>query len=146
MLRPLVLSLVLLAACNDSKEYNPPGPVPQIQSATGPTGAVATCDLADGGGGNCPLEVKVTFRLAEGSFVTKAILTFAGDQDDDGVDHAYVLPPTYGLGPSTDVTVTIPALIPATILRSGALYTYSVRLLTGAGDTSLSTSLSVTVP
>lgn len=145
MLRPLVLSLVLLAACNDSKEYNPPGPVPQIQSVTGPAGAVATCSLADGGG-NCPLEVKVTFRLAEGSFVTKAILTFAGDQDDDGVDHAYVLPPTYGLGAATDVTVTIPGLIPATILRTGALYTYSVRLLTGAGDTSATTSLTVTVP
>ena len=148
MVRALVLSSVLLlacAACADSKEYLAPGPVPQIVSATGPLGAVATCTPADGGGA-CPLDLTVVFRLTEASFVTKVIVRFQGDQNDTGVDRSYVVPATVGKGLDTDVTLKFQAAIPSTILRSGALYTYSVRLLTGAGDESTPTALTVSVP
>jgi hypothetical protein len=151
--RALVLSLgLLLAACTDSKEYNVPGPTPTIVSASGPRGSIATCNVADGGG-SCPLTVHVVFRLAEGSFVTKAILRFEGDQVDTGVDHAYVVPPTYGKGATdpdgggaNDVGLDVNASIPSTIVRAGANYTYNVRLVTGAGDESAGTTLTVSIP
>jgi len=146
VVRALVLSSVLLLACNDSKEYVTPGPVPQITKVSGPAVASASCTPSDGGGGGCGLMVTVQFRLADGSFVTKAIVRFEGDQNDTGVDHGYVVSPTVGKGDSTDVSVVVDAQIPATILRAGALYTYSIRLLTGAGDESLATTLSVSVP
>jgi len=149
VVRALVLSSVLLLACNDSKEYLVPGPVPQIVRVAGVDGdagvPTASCTPADGGGA-CPLVVTVVFRLAEGSIVTKAIVRFEGDQNDTGVDHGYVVSPTVGKGAATDVSVTVDAAIPATILRAGALYTYSVRLLTAAGDESIATSLTVSVP
>ena len=43
------------------------------------------------------------------------------------------------------MTVTVNAAIPTDILRRGALYTYEVRLVTGAGGVSLPTTLTVSV-
>lgn len=130
------------AACNDSSTYEAPGVQPQIVSATGPAGSTVVCHPVDTGG-NCPLPIKVTFRLPKDQFVTRAIIRFQSDGSDVGVDRFYAVPPTYG--EDQDVTITIDADIPATILRRNALFTYSVVLVTGAGAKSAASTLTVSV-
>jgi hypothetical protein len=138
--------MLVLAAwgCNDSSGFTPPGPKPQIVSAVGPKDGVVSCDPAVVGG-NCPLPINITFRLAQGDLVTRALVRFQGDGSDTGVDRAFPLPNVVGKGESVDVPVTVSASIPPTILRRGALFTYSVRLVTGAGDESQPSTLTVSV-
>ncbi len=132
---------LLVSACNDSSEYEVAPPRPQITKVEGPTGNAVLCDPATTGG-VCPLAIKVTFRLPEDQLVTKAIVRFQGDGNDIGVDRAYALPVTYGKG-DADVPLAFEALLPATILRRSALFTYSIRLVTGRGEESAATTLTV---
>jgi hypothetical protein len=134
----------MTAACNDSNGFTPQGPRPQIVTAVGPKDGIVVCDPATVGG-VCPLGINVTFRLTQGEFVTKALVRFQGDGSDTGVDRGYVLDHKLGQGDSVDVPVTINASIPPTILRRGALFTYSVRLVTGAGEESTPSTLTVSV-
>jgi len=144
-MRTWIFALLALAACDDGGSGAPPGPEPVIVAATGPANGVAACDPA-ASGGNCVLPVTVTFRLLEPEYVWKAYVRFQGDGTDRGVDRGYLLPFTVGRGAGTDVQVVVNASVPATVLRRGALFTYSVRLVTGSGAESASTTLSVSVP
>src|SRR5690606_16419496 len=100
-------------------------------------------------GGNCPLPINVTFRLAEPHFVSKAIVRFQGDGSDEGVDRNYPIEDPFekgaGKGEGVDVSIVVDARVPGTILRRGALLTYGVRLLTGAGEESTPSTLTVSV-
>jgi hypothetical protein len=138
--------LVVLAAwgCNDSSDSTPPGPKPQIVTAVGPKDGVVGCDPTVSGG-VCPLPITITFRLAEPEIVTKAFVRFQGDGTDVGIDHGYSLPNVPGKGENVDVPVTITSSIPPTILRKGALFTYSVRLVTGTGQESTPSTLTISV-
>jgi hypothetical protein len=141
----LPLSLLLgVAACNDSSGYVEPGPRPQIVAVAGPRDGVIACD-PNVVGGSCPLPIDVTFRLAENHFVTKAIVRFQGDGSDDGVDRNYVVENAVGKGEAVDVRLQVNARIPETILRKGALFTYTFRLLTGAGEESRVSTLTISV-
>ena len=140
----LAFGLSAIVACNESDGFTEPGPIPQIVNASGPAGAVVTCDPRTAGGG-CPLPITVRFRLPEDQFVWKAYVRFQGDGSDLGVDRGYPLERTFGKGDSADVPVTVNASIPPTILRRGALFTYSVRLVTGTGEESATSTLTVSV-
>jgi hypothetical protein len=104
----------------------------------------------------------VIFRLPADQFVWKALVRFQGDGSDLGVDRDYsigtprvapdggplpdrIVAPTFGKGPDVDVPVAIDAIVPPTVLRNGALLTYTVRLLTGAGAESSPTPLTVSI-
>lgn len=137
-------STSLFACDNSSSTYEPPGVRPQHFNVTGPAGGGVRCHPADTGG-NCPLPLKLTFQLPKGEFVAKAIVTFQGDGSDTGVDRYYAVPFTYGQGEGTDVTFDLEADIPTTILRQNALFTYSVRVITGSGAESDATTLTVSV-
>jgi hypothetical protein len=136
---------LVAAACNDSAEYHPPAPRPLIVGMTGPANSVVDCN-PDRVGGSCPLAIAVRFRLPAEQFVWKAYVRFQGDGGEDGVDRGYLLTPTGGAGPDQDSNVTVNAAIPPTILRSGALFSYGVRLVTGAGEESAPSTLTVSVP
>jgi hypothetical protein len=147
LLNPLLLiasTSLFVAACNDSSRIVNEEPEPVIVGIAGPKNNAVACDPKTTGGA-CPLSISVSFRLPEDQFVWRAIVRFQGDGSDDGVDRQYQLEYTYGLGTSTDVTVNINAFVPPTILRRGALFTYTVRLLTGAGAESRPSTLTVSV-
>jgi hypothetical protein len=112
--------------------------------AAGPKDAVVACE-PKAVGGACPLAIRVTFRLREDQFVNKAIVRFQGDGGDVGVDRAYLLNATFGKGEAVDVSVTINANVPPAILQRGALFTYTVRLVTGQGEESATSTLTVSV-
>jgi hypothetical protein len=137
------LGLTALPACNGSDGYTEPGPRPQIVSMNGPADAVLACDPATVGGA-CPLPIHVKFRLPEDHFVWKAYVRFQNDGSEDGVDRVYLVAPTYGRN-DADVDVTIAAYVPPTILRKGATFTYGVRLVTGIGEESPMSTLTVSV-
>ena len=140
----LPLSTVLIGGCAETSGDADQGPRPQIVAVSGPKSAVVVCDPATTGG-SCPLPIEVTFRLAEDQFVWKAYVRFQGDGGDDGVDRGYLLERTSGRG-DVDTAVTVNASIPPTILRTeGALFRYTVRLVTGAGEESAETPLSISV-
>jgi hypothetical protein len=132
-----------LWACNDSNGFDSPELQPQIVTASGPKGGVVACDPATVGG-QCPLPVTVTFRLPKEQFVSKAYVRFQGDGSDTGVDRGYTLPQTFG-NDAADVVVTVPAAIPPTILRRSALFTYTIRLVSGIGKESTPSTLTVSV-
>lgn len=134
----------MAAACNDSKGYDEPGPRPLIISVAGPKDSIVQCN-PEATGGACPVPVSVTFRLPEDQFIRKAYVRFQGDGSDDGVDRGYPLESAYGKGDAVDTTVTINAAVPATILRAPALFTYTVRLVTGLGEESSPTTLTISV-
>jgi hypothetical protein len=148
----------IAVGCTDtSADIDVTGPQPQIIAAVGPANGVVACNdpvvttdagtLVDAGenlGGNCPISVKLTFHLPPGQFVNKALIRFQGDGSSDGIDRGFTLPQTFGQG-TTDVSVTVDAAVPTDILRRGALYTYEVRLISGAGAVSLPTTLTVSV-
>lgn len=139
----MAIVFAMNAGCNDSAGYSEPAPRPQIVNVQGPKDSVVTCD-PKATGGACPLAISVTFRLPEDQFVWKAYVRFQGDGSDDGVDRPYLLEYTYGRG-AADVGVTINAGIPPTILNRSQLFSYSVRLVTGAGEESTAAKLSVSV-
>jgi hypothetical protein len=143
MSRAFLLALAL-AACDDESTGAPPGPPPQIVAVAGPANGIVACDPA-ATGGTCALPITITFRLPEPEFVWKAYVRFQGDGTDAGVDRGYLLPYTIGKG-GADVQVVVNANVPPNLLRRGALFTYSVRLMTGSGAESPSTTLSVSVP
>lgn len=138
------LATCITAGCTDSSAYDAPGPRPQIVAVAGPKDAAVACD-PEVVGGACALPVSVTFRLPEDQFVSKAILRFQGDGGDQGVDRAYSVDPTFGKGTATDVSVAVNANVPPTILRTGALLTYTIRLVTGAGEESPVSTLTVSL-
>jgi hypothetical protein len=135
--------LVASAACNDSDGFTSPDLAPQIVTVSGPQGGVVTCDPATAGG-NCPLPLAITFRLPQGQVVTKAYVRFLGNGSDTGVPQGYTLPPTMG-DDATNVVVNVAASIPPTILGTGSLFTYAVRLVTGIGKESSESTLTVSV-
>lgn len=138
-----VLAASPLFACdNSSSIYEPPGVQPQRVRVAGPGNVL--CHPADTGG-NCPLPLKVTFQLPQGEYIAKAIVTFQGDGTDTGTDRYYAVPYTYGQGDGVDITLEVDADLPATILRQNALFTYTVRLVTGAGAQSVASTLTVSV-
>jgi hypothetical protein len=139
----VVLPLFALAACESTSGSSVPGDPPQIVTASGPTGGVVTCDPATAGG-NCPLPLAITFRLPKGEFVSKVIVTFQGDGSDTGIDRAFTVPNTFGNG-DTPVVVNVVSSVPSTIVRRGALFTYTVRLITGQGAESSPSTLTVSV-
>lgn len=139
----LLLAAFLVVACNESDVAHEPLPEPQIISVTGPKDGIVTCE-PKAGGGACPIAISYVFRLPEAQFVQKAIVRFQGDGSDVGVDRQYALEPTFGKNDG-DVPVVVNASIPPTILRTGALFTYSVRLVTGAGGESPASTLTVSV-
>ena len=55
------------------------------------------------------------------------------------------MPYTYGQGDGVDVNLDFEADIPTTILRQNALFTYTVKLVTGAGAVSPASTLTVSV-
>ncbi len=133
----------LVTGCATSSDYHEPGPLPQITNVTAPK--TLTCEQRASGGA-CPITISVKFRLPEDQFVSRALVRFQTDGSDIGVDRTYALEYVFGLGTSADVGVTIQAFVPPTVLRPGsALYTYSVRLMTGAGEESVPTTLTVSV-
>ena len=134
----------LLPACNDSSGAGEAGPRPVIANAAGPKDSVVACDPKVVGGA-CALALSVTFRLPEDQFVWKALVRFQGDGTDQGVDRAYMLDQTYGKGSTTDVSVAVNASVPPPLLRPGALLTYTVRLVTGAGEESAEARLTVSI-
>lgn len=133
----------LFACDNSSSIVDPVGVKPDVKAVTGPAGGGVRCHPADTGG-NCALPIKVTFTLPKGEFIAKAIVSFQGDGSDTGVDRYYAVPFTYGQD-ATEVTLDIDADIPTTILRQNALFTYTVRLVTGAGAESDVSTLTVSV-
>jgi hypothetical protein len=158
--------LGVAAACTDSQGFDDPNlpEVPKIVTASGPPGAVVACanDSTDGGsfdsgaqpGGTCPLPLQITFRLPKQQFVWKAIVRFRGDGSDDGIDRAYTLANMSDAGllvgqvfgnDAADVVADVNALVPDTIVRRGALFTYTVRLVSGAGFESQPSTLTVSV-
>ncbi|MBX3221758.1 MAG: hypothetical protein KF795_14675 [Labilithrix sp.] len=146
----LALGLSLAsAACTRSDGWTEPGARPQIVSVTGPSlegGTVRNtveCS-AKNSGGACPLAVTVSFRLPEDQFVSKAYVRFQNDGSEDGVDREYLLEPRYGEG-DAPVTVLVNAQVPPELIRVGALNRYSVRLLTGAGETSEPSTLPLSI-
>lgn len=139
-----IVLVALVAGCDDGNGVVGSGAKPQIVSAVGPKDNVVACDPAVSGG-SCPLPISLSFRLAKGEIVSKAIVRFQGDGSDTGVDHGYSVPNIPGQGEGIDVPMSFDAAIPPTILRRGALFTYSVRLQTGAGEESSPSSLTVSV-
>ena len=163
-----LLSALGAVGCNDGKAVTDTELQPQIVTASGPANGVVTCDPLVTGG-VCALPISLTFRLPANQFVWKAYVRFHGDGSDTGVDHAYLLRCTdadagadAGVGagcadhPSeifgkgtlpTDpaVPVSFSAEIPPTILRKGALFTYTVRLVSGNGVESQASTLTVSV-
>lgn len=121
-----------------------PGPRPQIVQVTGPKDSTVACD-PKAVGGACALPISVTFRLQADQFVQKALVRFQGDGSDQGVDRAYLLDQVFGKGNEEAVSLTVNASIPPTIVRPGALFTYTVRLVTGAGEESAAATLTVSV-
>lgn len=140
-LAPLALALIAVA-CNESNEVQDNPSPPTIVSVSGPKDGIVTCDPKVGGG-VCPIAINVVFRLPKDQFVTKAIVRFQGDGSDIGVDRHYQVEPTFGQ--DGDVPLTVNASIPPTILRTGALFTYTVRLVTGIGSESPASTLTVSV-
>lgn len=132
-----------IIGCNDSAGYSEPAPRPQIVGVAGPKDSVVTCDPSVTGG-TCAVPVTVTFRLADTELVWKAYVRFQGDGSEEGVDRAYLLPPTYGRN-AEDVSVTVSAQIPPNILARSQLFSYSVRLVTGNGEESTPSKLGVSV-
>ena len=137
-----MLTGVLVLACNDSSEYLEPGPRPQVVGVTGPRNGAVACD-PDTVGGSCLIPIAVTFRLPAEHFVWKVKVRFQGDGGDEGVDRGYLIPPKSGAGLDRDVTVNVEAGIPPTVLRTGATFTYTVRLVTGVGEESDPSTLTV---
>lgn len=133
-----------MVACNSSDGYSEPGPRPQVVSVVGPRDNVVVCDPAAVGGA-CAFTLDIAFRLPEDQFVWRAYVRFQGDGSDDGVDRGYLTTVAYGKGSGADANVSINANVPPTILRRGALFTYSVRLVTGAGEESTPATLSLSV-
>jgi hypothetical protein len=153
LLTATVGATAVTAGCdNKSDIYEDKGVEPQIVSAAGPAGGAVTChpvdSVVDGGhigtGGNCPIEIQVTFHLPAGQFVDKAIVAFEGDGSDVGLERHYELANTFGQD-NTDVLVKIPAEVPPSILRENALFTYTVKLVTGTGAQSVATTLTISV-
>jgi hypothetical protein len=144
MRTPLFALVLAIAACDDEGTGAPPGPAPQIVAVAGPANGIVACDPA-ATGATCPLAITITFRLTEPEFVWKAYVRFQGDGTDRGVDRGYLVPYTIGKG-TNDVQVVVNANVPPNLLRRGAQFTYSVRLVTGSGAESSSTTLSVSVP
>src|SRR5512140_3814446 len=122
----LLAFFVASAACKDGTDVTTSDLQPQIVTAQGPTNGVVTCDPTTAGG-NCPLPSSVTFRLPKDQFVWKAYVRFHGGGSDNGADRGYMLGETFG-NDAPALVVTIPASIPPTIIRRGALFTYTVRL------------------
>lgn len=150
-----VAVLVAAPACNDSKGYHDPSASSlRIVSVSGPRDNVVTYDPASNSGA-CPFSVNVTFRLAEDQFVSMAYVRFQGDGQDDGIDRGHgivwVNPEggiegrAYGAGSENNVTVRVDTAVPPAILRTNAQFTYSVRIMTGAGDESPASTLTLTV-
>ena len=137
-------TLSAVPACNDSKGYDEPSTSLRIVSISGPKDNVVHYD-PDSNSGACPLPLGVTFRLPEDQAVSRAYVRFQGDGNDVGVDRGFLVEQTYGKGLDTDASVTVHAAVPQTILRTDALFTYSVRLVTANGDESPESTLTVTV-
>lgn len=83
-------------------------------------------------GGSCPMALEIKFRLPPEQFVCKAYLRFQGDGTEDGVDRGYLVERVFGQGDEPQ-TAHVDALVPPNMIRRGALLTYSVRLVSGAG-------------
>ena len=148
-----LVALVPMPACNDSKGYHEPSSTLRIVSVTGPKDNALTCD-SRANTGACPFSVNVTFRLPAEQFVWKAYVRFQGDGDDVGVDRAFdvvglndagVSGRVFGAGPETDVAVRIDTAVPPAVLGTNTQLTYSVRMVTGAGDESTEATLKLTV-
>ncbi len=137
-------TLSAVPACNDSKGYDEPSTSLRIVGISGPKDNVVHYD-PDSNSGACPLSLGIIFRLPEDQLVTRAYVRFQGDGNDVGVDRGFLVEHTYGKGPDTDASVTVNAAVPATIVRTGALFTYSVRLVTANGDESPESTQTVTV-
>ena len=146
-------TLAATPGCNDSKGFHEPSSTLRIVSVTGPEGSVLTYD-PESNSGACPFSVDVTFRLPPEHFVWKAYVRFQDDGDSIGVDRAFDVVAVgdggangrvFGAGPDTDVTVRIDTAVPPAVLRPNTLLTYSVRIVTGAGDESPESTLSLTV-
>jgi hypothetical protein len=136
---------VAMAACDESNGDSAPRVRPQIIAASGPKDSVLACD-PKASGGSCPLPISVTFRLPKDQFVWKALVRFDGDGSETGVDRGYVIPNTFGEGEGVDVVVTVNAGLPPTILqRGGPPFRYGIRLLTGAGVESTTSTLAISV-
>lgn len=132
------------AGCTDSSAYSEPGPRPQIVSAAVASEAV-NCAPADTGGA-CTVNVSVKFRLPDDHFVTTGIVRFQRDGSDEGVDRFYpVREVKYGLGPATDAEVSVDAVVPPNLVGTGVLFTFSVRIVTGLGEVSDASTLTITV-
>ncbi|MCW5832618.1 MAG: hypothetical protein KIS78_09435 [Labilithrix sp.] len=146
---PLAAASLLSGACTRSDGWTEPGPRPQIVSVTGPAvagGSVRNTVLCspDSTGGACPMTLGVTFRLPEDHFVWKALVRFQNDGSEDGVDREYLVEQRFGQG-DTPASVSVNAIIPPELIRPGALNRYSVRLLSGAGELSEPSTLSVSI-
>ncbi|MBX3206571.1 MAG: hypothetical protein KF764_15975 [Labilithrix sp.] len=146
----LALGLSLAsAACTRSDGWTEPGARPQIVSVTGPSlegGTVRnTVECKpEATGGACPIAVAISFRLPEDQFVWKAYVRFQNDGSEDGVEREYLVEPRYGEG-DTPVTALVNAQVPPELIRVGALNRYSVRLLTGIGETSEPSTLPLSI-
>ncbi len=136
-------------ACTHSDGWSEPGPRPQVTRVVGPsindgrTRDTVQCSPKVSGGA-CPMTVTVYFTLPEDQFVSKAYVRFQGDGSDEGVDREYILEPRYGGGVS-EVGVAVSAIVPPSLIRVGALNRYSVRLVTGAGETSERSTLPLSI-
>lgn len=137
-------TLIAMPACNDSKGYDEPSTSLRIVSISGPKDNVVHYD-PNSNSGACPLPLGVVFRLPEDQVVTRAYVRFQGDGGDLGVDRGFLVEQTHGKGLDEDASVTVHAAVPPTILRTDALFTYSVRLVTANGDESPESTQTVTV-
>jgi hypothetical protein len=141
----LTVAFSLLASgCTDSSGYSEPGPRPQIVAIAGPPSSAVVCDPEQTGGA-CPLSIRITFRLPPEHFVWKAYVRFQGDGGDTGVDRGYLIPLTFGAGEDQDATVTVDAAVPPALLGQNTLLRYGVRLVTGAGEESPMSTLTLSV-
>ena len=137
-------TLIAMPACNDSKGYDEPSTSLRIVGISDPKDNIVHYD-PDSNSGACPLPLGIIFRLAEDQLVTRAYVRFQGDGNDVGVDRGFLVEHTYGKGLDEDATVTVNAAVPPSILRTDALFTYSVRLVTANGDESAESTQTVTV-
>lgn len=111
------------------------------------TGNITTVNCAPvDTGGACPFSIDLYFRLPEEQFVTSAFVRFQRDGSDAGVDRLYkVKEIRNGQGDARDASVSIDAQVPPNLVGTGALFTFSVRLVTGIGEQSDESTLTLTV-
>jgi hypothetical protein len=127
---------------SSSSDYHEPGPRPQIVGITAPSTVECTPECS---GGACPLTIGVSFSLPPDQFVKQGLVRFQRDGSDIGVDRPYNIEPVYGVDLPGSVSATLSATVPANLVGTGSLFTYSVRLVTGAGEVSEATTLNLTV-